>query len=294
MDFLYKLYSYNYFGIGLFIVITILAFAFLVILFFGKKDEKARRELQKIEENREAIKELERNTTEEEKEELETIPLENEFRNTRMTEPLDEREVLDPVIESMVQEPEVETPYLQDDLDRDFALEREAFEQKEYRVEPEKNNDIDIFNLSALEKESNFEQEPITYMDLKNEEYDFGNQEEGNKEQYQEEPISYEPDARETPRRVTPSVFSSVYKNNEREDIFREETKETENYASRLEPETYELKQESPVEQVAKEQAPEPVRPVTPKKPEFVLPKRADMPRLNKNTDNTSDSIIKF
>ncbi len=42
MKFLYRLYSNNYFGIGLFIVITILAFSFLVILFFGKKDEKAR------------------------------------------------------------------------------------------------------------------------------------------------------------------------------------------------------------------------------------------------------------
>lgn len=40
MEFLYRLYSNNYFGIGLFIVITILAFSFLVILFFGKKDEK--------------------------------------------------------------------------------------------------------------------------------------------------------------------------------------------------------------------------------------------------------------
>ena len=42
MEFLYKLYSNNYFGIGLFIVITVLAFSFLVILFFGKKDEKKR------------------------------------------------------------------------------------------------------------------------------------------------------------------------------------------------------------------------------------------------------------
>ena len=42
MKFLSKLYSNDYFGIGLFIVITILAFSFLVILFFGKKDEKAR------------------------------------------------------------------------------------------------------------------------------------------------------------------------------------------------------------------------------------------------------------
>ena len=46
MEFLYRLYSNDYFGIGLFIVITILAFSFLVILFFGKKDEKARIEQQ--------------------------------------------------------------------------------------------------------------------------------------------------------------------------------------------------------------------------------------------------------
>lgn len=49
MEFLYKLYSNNYFGIGLFIVITILAFTFLIILFFGKKDEKARMKQEKEE-----------------------------------------------------------------------------------------------------------------------------------------------------------------------------------------------------------------------------------------------------
>lgn len=42
MEFLYELYSNNYFGIGLFIVITVLTFSFLVVLFFGKKDEKNR------------------------------------------------------------------------------------------------------------------------------------------------------------------------------------------------------------------------------------------------------------
>ncbi len=42
MEFLYKLYSNNYFGIGLFIVITVLTFSFLVVLFFGKKDQKER------------------------------------------------------------------------------------------------------------------------------------------------------------------------------------------------------------------------------------------------------------
>ena len=37
MDFLDKLYSSNYFGIGLFAVIAFLVVTFMVVLFFGKK-----------------------------------------------------------------------------------------------------------------------------------------------------------------------------------------------------------------------------------------------------------------
>lgn len=43
MDFLNKLYESNYFGIGLFAVISFLVVTFLVVLFFGKKDEKKRK-----------------------------------------------------------------------------------------------------------------------------------------------------------------------------------------------------------------------------------------------------------
>lgn len=43
MDFLNKLYSSEYFGIGLFCVIAFLVVTFLVVLFFGKKDEKKRK-----------------------------------------------------------------------------------------------------------------------------------------------------------------------------------------------------------------------------------------------------------
>ena len=43
MDFLDRLYSSNYFGIGLFAVIAFLVVTFLVVLFFGKKDEKKRK-----------------------------------------------------------------------------------------------------------------------------------------------------------------------------------------------------------------------------------------------------------
>ncbi len=43
MKFLDKLYESNYFGIGLFAVISFLVVTFLVVLFFGKKDEKKRK-----------------------------------------------------------------------------------------------------------------------------------------------------------------------------------------------------------------------------------------------------------
>lgn len=44
MDFLNKLYESNYFGIGLFAVISFLVVTFLIVLFFGKKDEQKRKE----------------------------------------------------------------------------------------------------------------------------------------------------------------------------------------------------------------------------------------------------------
>ena len=43
MDFLTNLYSNDNFGIILFIVISILVLAFLIVLFFGKKDQKERK-----------------------------------------------------------------------------------------------------------------------------------------------------------------------------------------------------------------------------------------------------------
>lgn len=308
MDFLYKLYSYNYFGIGLFIVITILAFAFLVILFFGKKDEKTRRELEKVEENREAMKELERKQEEEKKEELETFSLENSPEITRedLVERIVENEkTVEEQVPSFIdtfEEPSLDeqrstiSTYAQDDLDIDFvkdiALQREELNTK--AVREENDTDLDIFNTQST-REYDLENEPISYEEVNRdvvEPYDYTNQEEA-REQLREEMYNVEPDTRENTRRAMPSVFSSVYKNNERENIFPEETYQADNFIANLEPETYELKQEEPVEQVIEEPKTENLRPITPKKPEFVMPKRADMPKLNKNNDN-NDSIIKF
>ncbi len=60
MDFLNKLYESNYFGIGLFAVISFLVVTFLIVLFFGKKDEQKRKQesmLNQEEKNLNAFKE---------------------------------------------------------------------------------------------------------------------------------------------------------------------------------------------------------------------------------------------
>lgn len=297
MEFLYKLYSYNYFGIGLFIVITILAFAFLIILFFGKKDEKTRRELQKIEENREAINQLEANKVEPEKEELEPISLENIKQELKIEEPVEEVPVFTNNLEPVREEKEFSNPSVHDELDLDFDIDTTSI-QKDFNIERTnqelEDKELDIFNREpSINIENEYDNEPISYeenrREIPEESYDY--QEERNREQFREE-YNDEPETRENTRKTMPSVFSSVYKNNEREDIFPEENYQTD-YMANLEPETYELKQEEPVEQVVYEEPVREVKPITTKKPEFVMPKRADMPKLNKTNDN-NDSIIKF
>lgn len=68
MNFLDKLYESNYFGIGLFAVISFLVVTFLIVLFFGKRDEKKRLE---------ATRELEKTKTEDTfKETSEEVPVE--------------------------------------------------------------------------------------------------------------------------------------------------------------------------------------------------------------------------
>ena len=52
MDFLESLYEIENFGIYLFVIIGILVVLFLVVLFFGKKDQKMRKKLEEIEEEK--------------------------------------------------------------------------------------------------------------------------------------------------------------------------------------------------------------------------------------------------
>jgi len=69
MNFLDKLYESNYFGIGLFAVISFLVVTFLIVLFFGKRDEKRRR--------LESTKELEKTS------------MDNAFKETSVPTPIE-------------------------------------------------------------------------------------------------------------------------------------------------------------------------------------------------------------
>ena len=131
MEFLNELYSNEYFGIGLFIVITILAFSFLVILFFGKKDEKARLEKEQNKENEVKIEEikLEETTT---PEAMETITLNEE------APAIEEEKVLEESEDTMEF-----TPLNSSELEEPQNEELEVFEEK-------KLEDLDPFVTSNL------------------------------------------------------------------------------------------------------------------------------------------------
>lgn len=92
MEFLYRLYSNDYFGIGLFIVITILAFSFLVILFFGKKDEKAKLEQQAEKEKVEKEENVENKEEEIELNDLEPITIKEEELSEKESNLVEENE----------------------------------------------------------------------------------------------------------------------------------------------------------------------------------------------------------
>lgn len=261
MEFLYRLYSNDYFGIGLFIAITILAFSFLVILFFGKKDEKARnQENENIETNN--IETIDKNVPEdlqaeslesmsltleaepiaEMTETKEEIPVEepaevnpfaysNMVLNSELVEENETQEIQEPIIES-VQEVNVTTEndifgsnFTEElaELNLDTTEEKVEEEQKEF--------DIDPFNMEppiVEKKENNIFSEPAVEKEV-------------------------------APKKVVmPTQFSSVYLTKEKVE---------------------------PKEEVVEEE-PE-ITPI-PLKPDFDLPKPLDLPKLNTESGVTS------
>lgn len=189
MEFLYKLYSNDFFGIGLFIVITILAFSFLIILFFGKKDEKARNEINKIN------KELDNN------EPLEATKL-----------PVEEVSI-EKVEEVIPQEEPIVTenfgPVSNENINVDFKnVEQETLFEKDIEESLEVSNDLDL----EEEKEAPQNDFVIESFNLENPEIEEPKRETS----FIEQTELRNPE----PRRVAmPKQFSSVYVSKDEEPV---------------------------------------------------------------------------
>ncbi len=194
MEFLYDLYSKDYFGIGLFIVITILAFSFLVILFFGKKDEKARN-LEKLEkdkknetvsqevqkENKEEVQEtsIEENTLEPisilvddqimngNKEEIEeeyntdTVEEINPFDTTTISLEPDYDVLEEPTYEENIVEDEIVD--IPEDLHLDSEYQFTSQPEERYSEQFEEKEESPIFEAPIIEEqeENNIFSEPV-------------------------------------------------------------------------------------------------------------------------------------
>lgn len=275
MEFLYKLYSNDYFGIGLFIVITILAFSFLVILFFGKKDEKERNN-KEIEDN---IENKENTIEETEKEEeLKTESLES------VNLPVENVPVLEPVQETIPEELPIETdPFVSSNmvLNTDLINEEPKVEAPVEIEIPETNEEETISTEPSIDDSFaiNLDLPETPVMDKPNEEvtidpFDIENPVITNIETpVIEEPVQNNIFAEpveikeEVPKKVTmPTQFSSVY-----------------------------LTKEKEVEKPEVEEKEEELAPI-PLKPTFELPKPLDLPKLNKDSgvsEASNDNIIK-
>lgn len=288
MEFLYKLYSNNYFGIGLFIVITILAFAFLVILFFGKRDEKARIAKEKELENRtkteniESKEEITNDTLEamtlDENSSLETEEIINEDKITLedpKEESIFERE---PVLEETILDTSREEPTYYEETPREemdpfvtsnIVLNTDYIMEEQPTMEELEKEDFsktsDIYNLNSIINENeipNSEEETID---------DVLNKYDAIEETILEEPTF------ETPEEIiTPIVEESEVDVFARPDdsLKKASTPFSSVYLTKEEAETK-------TEEVVEES-----KPIMPSRAAFDLPKRVDLPKRSAGAIN--------
>ncbi len=241
---LYRLYSNENFGIGLFIVVTVLAFSFLIILFFGKKDEKDRNIREEIARNN--IDDVPENNNES----LNSMVIENKESDSTLPK----------------------TEMLMDEAKQ---------EEKETVKEPEKEVEepLNPFELPTLIEE---EKEPVMPMaDLTENTYDILKEDIGasldnsmnldslenmmpTKNEVEAEPVIKEEDV--------PSIFASEVVEEVQPEMPKPKTTFSNQFSS-----VYVNKKEDIVPEK------EPVEEIKPVKPDFELPKTLDLPKLNKN-----------
>ena len=275
MEFLYKLYSNNYFGIGLFIVITVLAFSFLVILFFGKKDEKKRK-------LNEELKEI--NNSIENKEDVSSL---NNIIDNKLVDSIkiedEENKIItndEPIFEMNESETFSEKPF--EDMDEfvtsNLVLNSDlvSFEEpEEVVISKEERKSSDIYNLDSLMNETeeyNINMEDETIDDVLNK-YD-----------------AIEEKIIDTKKENTFDVNKKVEIKEESNsnDNFFEKSIDNNKKSSTPFSSVYLTKDATPIENQIEKTKEEPVKTST--RPTFDLPKRMDLPK--RNTGAINENII--
>lgn len=288
MDFLNTLYSNDNFGIILFITISILVLAFLIVLFFGKKDQKERKLAE--------TKSLEINNT----------LSQNAFTDDQPTVQLN----IDPEVferpKAPVPEPIIETPNVSDNDFNPEPYQEESFQMEEPFENPIPAPEITpVIEEPVLPPKMDFDFDALADSISKELESISAPQ----KEEKQEEP-SYEPKLETTPifepvkstpietpivelesEPITPvikeeeekvPVFETVEKPkmpspNQFSSVFVNKKKET------MPADIYE-----PVKPVIEEPQEPVMSQITPAKPNFELPKTIDLPKLNTNNNSNT------
>jgi hypothetical protein len=289
MDFLTNLYSNDNFGIILFIVISILVLAFLIVLFFGKKDQKERKlaETKSIEVNntlaQKAFTDDEPTVQLNIDPEVFTRPVSPVIEKSLNDEPLKEEiNKIDkaPIIEENYttinnnqeidkeSSSKIEEPLLPPKMDFDFdaladsiSKELESISSKEESnlQEPLKVSEEMAKPASILNPISNKEISPL---------------EEEVLSPKKEEPSGIGENEYTKPKMPSPNQFSSV---------FVSKKKETETKVDDL------------IQKPVIEEKEKPIVPtITPTKPKIELPKTIDLPKLNSNREENKNTNIVF
>lgn len=214
MDFLESLYSIDNFGIYLFIIIGVLVVLFLLVLFFGKKDQKKRKDL---EEKLEQTKAMSQDAFKEVTEPVAVEPAASETLNSEPeavmpvapVEPVAPLETTDnqmpttnAVLNSEIITPEAK-PEVKEEPKKEFDFDALADAISKELADLEKSTPAPVKEEAVMEPKEvtpvHFEARP--------------------REMVSEPVVTKEEVVEEKPRVVTPQVFSSVYVNREKEEV---------------------------------------------------------------------------
>jgi len=281
MGFLESLYEIENFGIYLFVVIGVLVVLFLMVLFFGKRDQKQRKlAMLKQEETHSEDKVEQSNVTEVAPAENANFAFQEQSDVTKVEVPKDDvmESNVEPVVNSVAPTVNVvlnselteEEPVVTesaDDSEKTFdfdalasAISKELESIENHSEEPVKSEEIEMPKEEKQEDEDLSFQifEPVQMEEISD---TVVHNEEPVKEVVEEKVEAIKP------RPVMPTVFSSVYVNREKEEPKKEE--------------------------ISKEIKEEEVKPV---KPVIDLPKMVDLPKRadEKSDDKKDDDGIIF